>query len=212
VREGRIDQPYLTFSFDDGLKSCRRAAEILALHGASACFFVCPPMASETNHSRIEAFCRSQLDMPPTEFLSWEDMEYLIASGHEIGSHTMRHLQLSDLKGEELDDELGESRSLLMQKLGAGEHFAWPFGRFSHMSREAKDRVFAAGYESCASAERGAHVKPMESSSSKEALCIRRDQIIAAWPLSHTRLFMARSSLRADGAMNDWPDSLRSVE
>ena len=206
VRQGRIDRPYVTFSFDDGLKSCLRAGEILNEYDARACFFVCPSMTEERDFGRIEMFCREQLDMPPTEFLSWADMEQLVSWNHEIGSHTMSHRRLSDLDSEALEYELGRSREVLSARLGDIRHFAWPFGRFFHTKRIAADAVFRVGYESCASAERGAHVSA--SGDSFSTLCIRRDQIVAAWPLSHIRFFLARSSDRASAESNEWPDDL----
>lgn len=206
VRRGQIDRPYVTFSFDDGLKSCLRAGEILNEYDARACFFVCPTMPEEKDLGRIEKFCREQLDMPPTEFLSWADMEQLVSWNHEIGSHTMSHRRLSELDSEALEYELGRSREELSARFGNVRHLAWPFGRFFHMKRIAADAVFRVGYESCASAERGAHVSA--SGDSFSALCIRRDQLIAAWPLSHTRFFLARSSNRASAESNNWPDDL----
>ena len=206
VRTGPIDRPYVSFSFDDGLGSCLRAGRILAEYGASACFFVCPPMAESNDYETIARFCRSRLAMPPTEFLTWQDMEELVKMGHEVGSHTMTHQQLSELSAERRMAELVESREVLDRRLGSCSHFAWPFGRFFHVDRPTVEDVFSAGYVSCASAERGAHVTT--SGSEIGSLCIRRDQVVAAWPLSHVRYFLSRSGRTASGASNRWPAHL----
>lgn len=208
IRRGPIDRPYLCFSFDDGLRSCLQAGQILKSYGASACFFVCPTMAEERDYLKIRQFCADRLQMPPTEFLNWDEIERLVQMGHEVGSHTMSHRRMSDLNRIELDEELGRSREALERRLGGVHHFAWPFGQFGDVSQEAVERVFLSGYESCASAERGAHVDIL-GRGAETNLCIRRDHAVAAWPLSHTLMLMARSSRRSDGSFNRWPDALR---
>lgn len=118
----------------------------------------------------------------------------------------MTHRRLSELDTEALEYELGVSREVLSGRFGVIRHFAWPFGRFFHLTQAATEIAFRVGYESCASAERGSHVSA--SGDSFSALCIRRDQIVAGWPLSHTRFFLARSSERASAESNSWPDEL----
>ena len=191
---GDIDEPCVAVSFDDGLKNCLRAAEILQEFGASGCFFVCPSIVGETDADVVDRFCAEKLDTPPTEFMNWDDLGALLAAGHEIGSHTMTHSNLAELSSDELDDELGRSFETLTARLGAVRHFAWPYGRFAHFTAEAAERVFRTGYASCASAERGCHVSgpPLRP----DEACIRRDHAAAGWPLNHTTWFMARSSRR----------------
>jgi hypothetical protein len=118
----------------------------------------------------------------------------------------MNHRQLSGLNREESVFELGRSREILDSRFGQARHVAWPFGRFIHMSRVAAEVAFEVGYESCASAERGAHVAA--SGSDFDALCIRRDQLVAAWPPRHMQFFLGRSSERATAASNEWPMNL----
>jgi len=207
LRTGRIDAPYVSLSFDDGLKNCVRAAEIMGEFGALGCFFVCPPMA-EATPDEVSAFCAAKLHMPPTAMMSWDDMERLRAQGHEIGSHTLNHANLAQTHGDALAEEVGRSRELIEGRLGEARHFAWPFGRFAEMSEEARRVVFGAGYESCASAQRGCHVAPAPDDPS--ALCLRRDHVVAAWPVSHVLYFMARSAERAGEADNAWPGSFDS--
>jgi len=202
IRDGAIDRPYVAITFDDGMRNNLRAAELLSSEGISACFFVCDSMAEERDPDRIAEFCANELHIPPAEFLSWDDMQQLLRSGHEIGNHSARHKTLATLPAAELADDIGGSLMRLRNHLGHVEHFAWPRGRFQHFSAAAVDEVFKAGHTSCASAERGAHVaaEPV-----RERLCIRRDQVIAAWPLRHARYFIARSSRLATPAMNAWP-------
>ncbi|MCA9859547.1 MAG: polysaccharide deacetylase family protein, partial [Thermomicrobiales bacterium] len=140
------------------------------------------------------------------EFLDWDEIEELAKLGHEIGSHTMSHRRLSDLSTDEIQSELSHSKERLESRMGPIRHFAWPFGRFFHVDRRAVRATFDAGYETCASAERGAHVEA--AGSDQRQLCIRRDQIVAAWPLDHVRYFLARSSASSTASTNAWPFEL----
>lgn len=203
LRSGRIDGRYIAISFDDGLKTCLAASRVMDEFGARGCFFVCPSMVGNTNEEEVTRFCAERLHMPPVEFMDWRDMEDLRARGHEVGSHTVNHRQLSLLAGADLDAEVAGSRALLEQRLGPVRHFAWPFGRFHHFSPAAAEAVFRAGYASCSSAERGCHVAAAGGPAS--GLCIRRDHIIAGWPLAHCMYFIARSARRATPALNAWP-------
>jgi peptidoglycan/xylan/chitin deacetylase (PgdA/CDA1 family) len=202
VRSGAIDKPYITISIDDGIKNNLDAADMLDEFGAKCCFFICPSMAYNPTREAKERFCREQISLPATDFLSWSDMEALKKRGHEIGNHTRSHFTLSSIKSRsELEHEIGGSRDEIVKRLGDVSHFAWPRGTFGHMSPEAKEIVFATGHKTCASAVRGAHV---ENATSDAALCIRRDHILGAWPVKHSLYFIAKSARRATAGDNDY--------
>jgi len=203
ICSGEIDRPYLTLSFDDGRSSCLTAAEIMAEFGASACFFVCPTLLAETDPAKISDFCRDRLLIPPDRFLAWNDLESLVSGGHEIGSHALRHLVMKELSSAQLQEELGESRRALRSHLGQGRHFAWPYGRFHHFSPLAFREVFRVGYESCASAERGCH--SAHDGNAGRAICLRRDNCEAGWPLSHTLYFLCRNADAPLAPDESWP-------
>ena len=201
---GEIDRPYVCFSFDDGLKNCLRAARILSEFGVSGCFFICPSIIGETDHRKLKEFCVRKLTLPATEMLTWDDVETLINNGHEIGSHTMSHPVLSRISQERAQHEISQSYESLTGRLGAIKHFAWPEGRFFHFNPAAARAVFDAGFQSCASAERGCHVTRTEPNPS--SLCIRRDYLAARWPLSHSAYFLASNSQTASAKSNQWPE------
>lgn len=203
IWNGNIDGRYIAISFDDGLKNCLRAAQILNEFRVRACFFISPSIIGETNHQKIKEFCSQRLHMLPVEFLSWEDVETLLKEGHEIGSHTMTHQNLAHLSVKQIQTEITESFELLTKKIGDVKHFSWPYGRFFHFSPTAARIVFETGFKSCASAERGCHVAQSE----KLDLCIRRDHIIAKWPIDHILYFMARNSQKASIHNNLWPQA-----
>jgi peptidoglycan/xylan/chitin deacetylase (PgdA/CDA1 family) len=190
IWNGRIDAPYVALTFDDGLRSCLQAAEVMREFGIPGCFFVCPSIPEERNLDVLARFCREKLHKPPLEFLSWNDLERLRTNGHEIGSHTRTHSNLASLAPSQMEDEIGNSRRELIRRLGEARHFSWPYGRFHHFSEAARAAVFNAGYESCASAERGCHVR----ATTPRELLVRRDLVVARWPVRHVLYFLARNS------------------
>lgn len=202
VASGEIDRPMISFSFDDGLRSCLKAASILEEFGARGCFFVCPELVGETDYSRIASFCTSRLRIPPAELMSWSDLESLLSRGHEVGAHTMTHPALATLEADRLHEEIEGSRAVLSARLGDVRHFSWPYGRLHHFSQAAATMVEAAGFVSCASAIRGCHLAgpPVRAS----VTYLRRDHVVAYWPVQHTLYFLARNSLHAMRAEYPW--------
>ena len=204
IRDGRIDRPYVSVSFDDGFADNERASRILEEFGARGCFFVCPGIVGERAPERLAAFCAERLEFPvTTPFLDWDQLEALLERGHEIGGHTMTHPNLGATEPSDARAEIQGSYEALVARLGAVRHFAWPRGRWEHMTPVARDAVFAAGYQTCASAVRGAHVAPADGNLAN--LCIRRDHVVADWPLSHVRYLLMRNAVTASAATNDWP-------
>lgn len=201
----RVDDAYAALSFDDGLRrTSLNAARVLEERDLSACFFVCPGMVGETDPSRLDPFWE-RISHPPAEILDWSEVKSLLDSGHEIGSHTYTHRNLAEMDRGRADRELRRSRELLEERVGESIHFAWPYGRFKHISKEAVRLARSAGYASLASAERGCHVKP--ACSSKE-LCLRRDHVDLDWPLEHVKFFLARNAVRYKYQENGWPEGL----
>ena len=201
---GPIDRPYLAISFDDGFKNCLAASRVMDEFGIKGCFFVCPDVVSERDEARRVAFARERLHLPPIGFMNWEDLDDLRSRGHEIGNHTVGHPRLAELADPREPVEQG--MSLLRLRYGDVRHFAWPYGSFNAITRTAVDAAFASGHASCASGVRGAHVAPAKDGRS---LCIRRDHVIAAWPLRQVRYLLARSAAKATAADNDFPGGLR---
>ncbi|MBA4375968.1 MAG: hypothetical protein C0401_07330 [Anaerolinea sp.] len=203
IVNGNIDRPYVALSFDDGFKNCPEAGQIMEEFGARACFFVCPSVIGETDYSKVSEFCTRRLHTAPTELMSWDDVERLLKAGHEIGAHTLTHPNLVQLPPSEIRTEIEESFEMLKKRIGDVRHFAWPLGRFFNFSPTAAQIVFATGFETCASAERGCHVAPLTTDTRE--LCIRRDPIIVRWPMGHSLYFLARNSRVASARSNQWP-------
>ena len=136
------------------------------------------------------------------ELMDWSDAEQLLRLGHEIGCHTATHPMMIDLPESQLAQEIAQSLDELSRRLGAVQHFAFPFGRFETLTPAALAAARSCHVLSCASAEPGCHVA---KTSDPLGLCIRRLVIDPDLPLRDIRYLLARLSKRATAADNDWP-------
>lgn len=194
VRSGQIDKPYFAVTFDDGLKTTRRAAQILHDLRIPACFYICPSVVGLTERDQVAQFCTQRLQYPPMELLDWNDVDAMRTQGHEFGSHTHSHPNIAALSSEHITHELGLSRDALIARLGPGPlHFAWPFGKWTTFSGRAAKIAYDLGYASIASAHRGSH-HPRTAAAPHDQICLRRDHVMGAWPLDHNLYFIARSA------------------
>jgi len=202
--QGDIDRPYATLSFDDGVESQLTGARILHEMGLSACFFVCPGIVGETSRERLEWWCRERLHRPATKVLGWPELEAMLAMGHEIGSHTNTHVDLGALSAEQAREELSLAHDALRARLGAdsARHFAWPYGLFHNMTAANAASVFEVGYQTCASAVRGAHGPEMRG---KHRPCFRRDLLIPLWSKRQMNALLVRNVQRMGPENATWP-------
>ena len=204
ILSNKIDKPYVSISSDDGFKNNLKAAEILEKYGIKACFFINPDTIGLTNFSKIKIFCKQRLNFPPTEFLNWNDVDHLVKNGHEIGSHTIGHINIANTSMTEFEDNLNKSYEIIHNRCGNAHHFAYPYGRFFHFNQEAYNLVFKAGFVSCASAERGCHISPKEKMNPNH-LFIRRDHVICDWNINHVLYFLLNNSKYSSLATNISP-------
>lgn len=66
----------------------------------------------------------------PSPFMTWSQLQSLKAMGHTIGAHTHTHPVLAALGRKEQAEEIGRSKRLLEQHVGAPvDVFAYPYGK-----------------------------------------------------------------------------------
>jgi peptidoglycan/xylan/chitin deacetylase (PgdA/CDA1 family) len=187
-----IDRPYICFSSDDGFRNNLAAGRILAEHGAKACFFINPALIGERDPQRIARHCAERLSFPPVDFLDWHEVGELQRLGHAIGSHTMEHRNVASMTAAEVLEDMQRCRAIIREKCGTADHFAYPYGRATDFTAEARSICAAAGYRSCASAERGCHVGAA-AAPDPDRLILRRDHVLLDWPLGHIMHFIAHA-------------------
>lgn len=139
LAEGRRIEPTVFLTFDDGFRdNYETAMPLLRERGHRAFVFVLPPLVDggaafewpemSADARRYAASMRS---------VTWPMLEEMKGVGWEIGSHTLTHPHLPALRGEELREELWESRARIVERLGSCETLAYPFGEWSPAVAEA---------------------------------------------------------------------------
>jgi peptidoglycan/xylan/chitin deacetylase (PgdA/CDA1 family) len=138
----------VVLSFDDGYTdNLTNAAPILQRYGFHATCYVVAGSIGGHNAWDSEILSVEKPVMDEVAIGQWLD------AGHEIGSHTMTHPQLSKLDRERAAYEISESRRQLQRVTGtAVEHFCYPFGDHDEQTVEL---VREAGYLSAVTTRRG---------------------------------------------------------
>ncbi len=118
----------VAITFDDGYATLRdHASSILAEFGCAATVFlnVGEIADDERRSSRAEDGY-----YPGEQFLTWRDVDALLAAGWHIGSHGVRHIDLLSTDAATAKVELSASKQQIERRLGkACDMFAYPWGR-----------------------------------------------------------------------------------
>jgi peptidoglycan/xylan/chitin deacetylase (PgdA/CDA1 family) len=147
LRSGRPMPPRtVAVTFDDCYRDNLFAARVLTEYGLPASFFV-PTAFVGTDH--IFPWDRR---LPRMANLTWDDVREMVRMGHEIGSHTVNHVNLGTASYEEARTELFESKAVLEKQLDRKVRWiAYPYGGKDDFRPEAAALVEEAGYEGCLS-------------------------------------------------------------
>jgi len=137
----------VAITFDDGYRCVlEHAFPVLAEFGMTATLFVVTGAVGTTTDWYVAGGGRA------FEHAGWDELERAAAQGFTIGSHTMSHLSLVTASDTAVADEVGASREAIVKRLGACDHFAYPFGAHGDASVAAVQR---AGYRSACTTEAG---------------------------------------------------------
>src|SRR6185503_426609 len=107
IRNNKI----VILNFDDGRKTqFTHAKPILDKYGFKATFYiVCNYVDNKKG------------------FMTWDEIETLNKEGHDIGSHSMNHVHLSNLSKKHIEYEVGQSKKCLEDHGIEATSFAYPF-------------------------------------------------------------------------------------
>jgi len=177
----------LLLSFDDGFASNRRIAEtVLNPMGINAVFFVVSEYADLSDTADWRGFIAKYIypnlmpeDVPDHwQNMTWDDLAYLLETGHSMGGHTAHHKRLSQVAEEELETEIILSADALERKLGTKvEHFSYTFGDLASFSPAAL-AVARRRFKFIYTGMRG------DNARSASHWAIRRDTMAAAYPVA----------------------------
>jgi peptidoglycan/xylan/chitin deacetylase (PgdA/CDA1 family) len=108
---------YVILTFDDGYKSQYTTAKpILDKYGFKGTFYVVCNYAQKIDTYRM----------------NWTEIKELHQQGHDIGSHTMNHADLTQLPAYRVDYEIGTSKQCLIGNgINDVTSFAYPFAEGS---------------------------------------------------------------------------------
>ena len=188
LEEGNLQGNNMCFTSDDGFKSNIKAGEILKEYGASCCFFLCPEFIGQTDVSRVTRINKESLGGPPIEFMNWDDIDFLLKSGHEVGNHTLEHIMLSNATENEMRLQIEGAHEKLTKYCGPVRHFAAPYGHSLSFDARAVAIVKNLRYDSFFTTKRGEHFADTEDA---EILKMRH-HFEPYWPADHTRFFIYR--------------------
>lgn len=133
-RTGGFPDHSIVLTFDDGYASLlEEVLPITQALGFSGTVFVINDLVG------LDAGqARSVVGDIDRDMLDWSQIQELIRSGFEIGSHTRRHRDLTRLSAAELKQELGEAQERLQQRLQIPvESLAYPYGHSNRVVRKA---------------------------------------------------------------------------
>lgn len=145
AREGQWQLPDYSavITFDDGHRNFyTAAAALLEKHQMPAMMFLISNRIV-ANGSKSPAWRESD----DQDYLSWNEVRELMARGFEFGSHTCSHQRLPRISQDDVERELGDSKSAIEQHAAIdGLPLAYPYGMTSD---DIAARAAALGY-SCA--------------------------------------------------------------
>ncbi|MEI6809901.1 MAG: polysaccharide deacetylase family protein, partial [bacterium] len=124
----------VSVTFDDGTENqVLVGAELLNQRGLKGSFYVITDSGNETN----------LWNQWPTY---WQDWATLAAQGHEIGSHTVSHQELTNRTVEEVRAELSISRQVIDSKIPSQIclTFSYPFGSNDALVRQLTAEYYIA--------------------------------------------------------------------
>jgi peptidoglycan/xylan/chitin deacetylase (PgdA/CDA1 family) len=139
TKEIAFTNTVVSLTFDDGDADNYSTRSVLAENGLHATFYV------------VSGFTNSN------GYMTDQQLRDLYNDGNEIGGHTLSHVKLSEVRGEELKREVCQDRENLVAYGLEVTSFAYPFG---HYDAEAQKVVRDCGYENARGVSDGPEVIP----------------------------------------------------
>jgi peptidoglycan/xylan/chitin deacetylase (PgdA/CDA1 family) len=117
----------IVLTFDDGYREHLKIAHFLARRGIKATFFII---------TGLRTFMGRELLTP-------SEIKEIASLGHEVGSHTVTHIDMTCTSEDVMLKELVESRKLLSELLGHEvDSFAYPYGPHSDTAARLAKQIY----------------------------------------------------------------------
>ena len=149
--KGNADKEIL-LTFDDGFENVlRHGLNPLARYDFRAIEFLIPDLIGKTNVWETTVGEAEERLMDVSQIREW------LAAGHEIGSHTSTHPNLTQISLREAREEIFSSKRKLEDQFGIPiRHFCYPYGGWNPAVR---DLAAEAGYETACTTDFGLNLK-----------------------------------------------------
>jgi len=138
----------IAITFDDGyLNVLRHALPALAETKFKAIQFLVADLVGRCNEWDVS------LGEAPVQMMDAQQVREWLAAGHDIGSHTLTHPHLTQLRRDQAHEEITASKKKLEDMFSRPiEHFCYPYGDWDSAVR---DLVAEAGYRTACTTESG---------------------------------------------------------
>lgn len=115
----------VSLTFDDGDADNFASAAALTQHGLQATWYIPSGLVGTPG------------------YMTWDQLEQLRADGHEVGGHSLDHINIDGLDAQELRRQVCEDRRVLQDRGFEPVSFAYPYGGYDDA---AKAMVQECGY------------------------------------------------------------------
>lgn len=171
----KINQNSILLTFDDGYKSQKYFADkVLKKHSIKAIFFVITNFVKCNSKYEAKKFVLKSVDknidnnsvrFSEINNMNFEDLKELILNNHLIGSHTVNHKKLTEIKDlNDLTFEIQNSKNQLESILNTKiNNFAWTYGDINSINENIY-KLIKKNYQNIFSGIRGDNFKKDETS------------------------------------------------
>lgn len=127
-----LEQPLVSFTFDDIPSSAVRGAKLLEQYHKKGTFYIAGGLIANNTNQRFN--CKE------------EDILELLAGKHELGCHTYHHFDASKVTNTMYDDSIQKNQQFMKETFGIEmKSFAYPHGSASPSIKQICNKYYESG-------------------------------------------------------------------
>lgn len=142
IRTNSINGRYLVLTFDDGYEDYYyNAFPVLKEYNFPSIIYIVP------GYIETEKVFWWDRELGESRLMAWPMLIELSKSGIvDLGSHTLNHMDLDKVKGDDLIAEIRDSKKMIEEKTGCKViHFSYPRGIYDRVSEDIIKKFYATG-------------------------------------------------------------------